>query len=130
MGALPTAADVDATWTGPHAPPGAATAIGAAIGADSRPSPPADDARWRGASGLAELRTAVIPSLVTSLHRVLIETGCASGASSWLHRSFQVADLLADERLRLYSHFDAKGLKAMLLRLRASGLEMLAADGA
>jgi len=128
MGALPTAADVDTTWTGPHAPPGAA--IGAAIGADSRPSPPADDARWRGASGLVELRTAVIPSLVTSLHHVLVETGRAAGESSWLHLSFEVADLLADERLRLYSHFDAKGLKAMLLRFRASGLEILAADGA
>ena len=45
-------------------------------------------------------------------------------------RSFEAADLLADERLRLYSHFDAKGLKAMLLRFRASGLEILAADGA
>jgi hypothetical protein len=42
------------------------------------------------------------------------------------NQSFGLADLLADERYKLYECFDRKGLLDLLDRLRESGMEMLA----
>jgi hypothetical protein len=80
----------------------------------------------RSLRGLEGLRAAIVPGLVRELHTVLLETGKEAGQAHLLHQSFGLADLLADERYKLYECFDRKGLLDLLDRLRESGMEMLA----
>lgn len=80
----------------------------------------------RSLRGLEGLRAAIVPGLVRELHTVLLETGKEAGNVDLLHQSFGLADLLADERYKLYECFDRKGLLDLLDRLRESGMEMLA----
>ena len=79
----------------------------------------------RSLRGLEGLRAAIVPDLVRELHMVLLETGKESGQPDLLNRSFGLADLLADERYKLYECFTRKGLLDMLKKLRDSGMEML-----
>ena len=80
----------------------------------------------RSLRGLEGLRAAIVPGLVRELHTVLLETGKEAKQAHLLHQSFGLADLLADERYKLYECFDRKGLLDLLDRLRESGMEMLA----
>ena len=116
MGALPTPDEVAAAWgvsTGSLSDAGGAASAGATM-------------ELRASDGLAALRCSLVPGLVRSLHGSLLETGKLTGEATWLHESFGVTDLLADDRYRLVDCFDRKGLVAMLTRLRSSALEMLA----
>ena len=89
----------------------------------------AASAALRSVDGLLGMRAAIVPRLLSALHSALLETGKLTGDASWLHESFGVADLLADERYRLYECLGKEGLTAMLRRFRSSALEMLAASG-
>ena len=80
----------------------------------------------RSLRGLEGLRAAIVPGLVRELHTVLLETGKEAKQAHLLHQSFGLADLLADERYKLYECFDRKGLLDLLDRLRESCMEMLA----
>ena len=121
MGQLPTPAEVSAAWGQPDPTTPAMRGQGGGNGAD--------DASLRSDEGLAALRAAVVPRVLRNLHQALLETGKLTGETSWLHESFGVSDLLADDRYRLYECFDKAGLTEMLQRFRSSALEMLAASG-
>ena len=116
FGALPSPDEVASCWPPPSqqqgAPPRAAPSI---EGAEE----------LRSLRGLEGLRAAIVPDLVRELHMVLLETGKESGQPDLLNRSFGLADLLADERYKLYECFTRKGLLDMLKKLRDSGMEML-----
>ena len=117
MGELPTPAEVAGMWGLPDpSTPGAASDGGDAT------------RQLRSAEGLMGLRAAIVPRVLRSLHTALIETGKATGNASWLHESFGVADLLADDRYKLYECLDPPTLKEMLRRFRSSALEMLSAS--
>ena len=82
----------------------------------------------RSLDGLMALRSAIVPGILRNLHTALIETGKLTKEPTFLHESFGLADLLADERYRLYECFEQEGLVEMLTRFRASALEMLSAS--
>ena len=107
--ALPTPEEVAAAWQ--QLPPQVAPTFEGA-------------AELRAYEGLAGLRAALVPGLVRTLHAALLETG-KEARPDFLHESFGIADLLADERYKLYECFDQAGLNEMLRRLRASAMEML-----
>lgn len=62
---------------------------------------------------------------MAQLHHVLSETGKETQEAHWLHLSFGLANLLADESYGLYRYFAAADLKKMLRLFRASALQML-----
>ena len=74
------------------------------------------------------LREALVAPLVRTYHSTLLDTGKMTTDTSMLHESFAVADLLADERYRLYACFDREELCLMLSRIRSSAVEMLSAS--
>ena len=117
FGALPSPDEVAYCWPPPDGqgaqPPARAPSI---EGAEE----------LRSLRGLEGLRAAIVPGLVRELHTVLLETGKEAGQAHLLHQSFGLADLLADERYKLYECFDRKGLLDLLDRLRESCMEMLA----
>jgi hypothetical protein len=121
MGGLPSVAQVVSSW-------GSISEV-AAVGPSQRASAPtpagSPDEELRGAEGLEALRAALVPQVLRQLHTSLLETGRLSGDSAWMHESFGLADLLADERYQLYGCFDRRGLSEMLRRLRKSAIEML-----
>ena len=124
MGALPTPAQVAAAWAGADA--AVAGAHDGDVAIDGAHAAAAQRA-LRAESGLAALRGAIVPRLVRQLHQTKLETGRLTNEAEWMHESFGVTDLLADERYKLYECFDKASLTEMLRRFRASALEMLAA---
>ena len=64
----------------------------------------------------------------SALHDALLQTGKLSGNSQWLHESFGLCNLLVEDKHGLADCFDYQGHVDMLMRFRASQLEMLEAQ--
>ena len=74
----------------------------------------------RSAAGLAALRAQIVPRLLRTLHGVLSETARQTGEVELMRASLYMAELLADERYRLYEYFDKEELRQILTQSRSS----------
>lgn len=67
---------------------------------------------------LSKVRSECIPQLVINLHDVLMKT-------NQFFESLQIANLVADERYKVYTAFDKDELKRIMLLLRHSAISLL-----
>ena len=130
MGPLPTAADVRRLWGADDlsaAPQDEMPPAEAEVGGWPPAAPGAAPPRvaLRSAAGLAALRAQIVPRLLRTLHGVLSETARQAGEVELMRASLYMAELLADERYRLYEYFDKEALRQILKLFRLSALEML-----
>jgi len=90
---------------------------------------PPEVASARSRDFLLSLRARLLPSLLGETHLALLETARATGDIELANTSLALADLAADDRYRLWRHFDRDALLQLLNGFRASAMTVLEGVG-
>uniref|UniRef100_A0A7S3EXA7 Nuclear pore complex protein n=1 Tax=Haptolina ericina TaxID=156174 RepID=A0A7S3EXA7_9EUKA len=75
--------------------------------------------------GLEGIRSRMVVEMVQTLQTVLLRTGAEANDPVCVHKSFEIADLMAEERYGLVEYFTQKQIHEMLFCFRESALQIL-----
>lgn len=89
-------------------------------------SDPPGAAHARSRQALLSLRALLLPPLIEELHHLLLDTSRIAADPDLAAHSLNLADLIADDRYRLYACFGKDGMLRVLSGFRASALAILA----
>jgi len=123
MGALPAVEQV-------HTALAVASSLDVSPAVASMHTDPPGASLARSRPSLLSLRARLLPPLIEELHHILLDTSRLAADADLAAHSLNLADLIADDRYRLYAYFGKGGMLRMLSGFRASALAILAGEEA